>query len=78
MKRAKAQQRDAQTDPAAFRRLCVETGNKKISMGDEDPAAFRRLCVETIDAITAEHLFLPAAFRRLCVETLRTQDIGFC
>ena len=35
------------TRPAAFRRLCVETGNKKISMGDKDPAAFRRLCVET-------------------------------
>ena len=34
--------------PAAFRRLCVETENRKAVFRRLDPAAFRRLCVETI------------------------------
>ena len=35
-------------DPAAFRRLCVETSGGGGSSGGGGPAAFRRLCVETI------------------------------
>ena len=34
-------------DPAAFRRLCVETSALMPKMAMTDPAAFRRLCVET-------------------------------
>ena len=34
-------------NPAAFRRLCVETRNTLVVGGHEGPAAFRRLCVET-------------------------------
>ena len=34
--------------PAAFRRLCVETGIDIILITQMPPAAFRRLCVETI------------------------------
>ena len=34
--------------PAAFRRLCVETGALRLTNLLIDPAAFRRLCVETI------------------------------
>ena len=34
-------------EPAAFRRLCVETNHFFISSGARLPAAFRRLCVET-------------------------------
>ena len=33
--------------PAAFRRLCVETQERKIEPLRSSPAAFRRLCVET-------------------------------
>ena len=33
--------------PAAFRRLCVETGGGGSHGGGNSPAAFRRLCVET-------------------------------
>ena len=33
--------------PAAFRRLCVETGDGLDGTGLPSPAAFRRLCVET-------------------------------
>ena len=33
--------------PAAFRRLCVETGLFGFKSGRGTPAAFRRLCVET-------------------------------
>mgnify|MGYP001641201058 CR=1 FL=1 len=36
-----------QVDPAAFRRLCVETATKSKPVTDFVPAAFRRLCVET-------------------------------
>ena len=57
-------------DPAAFRRLCVETTTKEFFAKITKPAAFRRLCVET--AASAAELGAqaePAAFRRLCVET---------
>ena len=33
--------------PAAFRRLCVETGRRGCRLRKRRPAAFRRLCVET-------------------------------
>ncbi|OFS00560.1 hypothetical protein HMPREF2954_08760 [Neisseria sp. HMSC067H09] len=33
--------------PAAFRRLCVETGKNYQCVCRPKPAAFRRLCVET-------------------------------
>ena len=33
--------------PAAFRRLCVETGDAARTFCPKNPAAFRRLCVET-------------------------------
>ena len=33
--------------PAAFRRLCVETGDSTTFSTPSPPAAFRRLCVET-------------------------------
>ena len=39
--------------PAAFRRLCVETGDNPEMLINILPAAFRRLCVETISAIRA-------------------------
>ena len=35
-------------DPAAFRRLCVETVSHDLCKHINKPAAFRRLCVETI------------------------------
>ena len=34
-------------EPAAFRRLCVETDELSTAIEEEQPAAFRRLCVET-------------------------------
>ena len=37
-------------DPAAFRRLCVETLERSKEDYTRDPAAFRRLCVETAKA----------------------------
>ena len=37
--------------PAAFRRLCVETGRQTLSFLRVSPAAFRRLCVETSSAV---------------------------
>ena len=56
-------------NPAAFRRLCVETMDFSNFMSSGDPAAFRRLCVET-NLVRPPILFAaPAAFRRLCVET---------
>ena len=56
--------------PAAFRRLCVETGLINPSQYRRcRPAAFRRLCVETIIAPLGKMMWAPAAFRRLCVET---------
>ena len=55
--------------PAAFRRLCVETGHTVAACGDDFPAAFRRLCVETLPNVQRWLICPPAAFRRLCVET---------
>ena len=55
--------------PAAFRRLCVETKMTAILRLKLPPAAFRRLCVETLDVLGAIEDAPPAAFRRLCVET---------
>ena len=56
-------------EPAAFRRLCVETVSAYLVVSPPLPAAFRRLCVETFVSDLIEHLQKPAAFRRLCVET---------
>ena len=58
-------------DPAAFRRLCVETVHMVIKKPFISPAAFRRLCVETRNTETLKDSVLPAAFRRLCVETIK-------
>ena len=55
--------------PAAFRRLCVETGLEAYSVLAFGPAAFRRLCVETRLYLDLNSNAIPAAFRRLCVET---------
>ena len=55
--------------PAAFRRLCVETGLAAGAATCACPAAFRRLCVETMNRKKAKPSIQPAAFRRLCVET---------
>ena len=42
-----------QKEPAAFRRLCVETGYARIPKQNLcQPAAFRRLCVETISPLS--------------------------
>ena len=35
-------------EPAAFRRLCVETRFQTARISAQIPAAFRRLCVETV------------------------------
>ena len=57
-------------NPAAFRRLCVETCTPVFKTGNTAPAAFRRLCVETEKPnLTTAIACRPAAFRRLCVET---------
>ena len=58
-------------DPAAFRRLCVETRFASSTSWFQVPAAFRRLCVETIVSFSKPWTTVPAAFRRLCVETIR-------
>ena len=55
--------------PAAFRRLCVETSEMFGAVESAVPAAFRRLCVETIPTDNRPNRSYPAAFRRLCVET---------
>ena len=55
--------------PAAFGRLCVETGLLSVWVRDCTPAAFGRLCVETNQRDTVRKLIAPAAFGRLCVET---------
>ena len=56
--------------PAAFRRLCVETGYLLLVSAFIWPAAFRRLCVETNGyCFRFQVPHSPAAFRRLCVET---------
>ena len=59
-------------EPAAFRRLCVETVIVFGSASETAPAAFRRLCVETDTQITMPAKSSPAAFRRLCVETAKS------
>ena len=59
--------------PAAFRRLCVETGSSPLWLWQCLPAAFRRLCVETGKPFRPEITTVPAAFRRLCVETPRLE-----
>ena len=59
-----------EAQPAAFRRLCVETVRVRTSVYASKPAAFRRLCVETRSTVsTRTQATAPAAFRRLCVET---------
>ena len=55
--------------PAAFGRLCVETGLIDSDYQGELPAAFGRLCVETRAAFFIHKIMYPAAFGRLCVET---------
>ena len=57
------------SNPAAFGRLCVETGLIPVMPRVYLPAAFGRLCVET--ALSKPNLWekKPAAFGRLCVET---------
>ena len=55
--------------PAAFGRLCVETGGGGGGSNGNGPAAFGRLCVETIMTLGATLDGIPAAFGRLCVET---------
>ena len=56
-------------NPAAFRRLCVETTALVPVLNNQFPAAFRRLCVETKWKDIKRFNVAPAAFRRLCVET---------
>ena len=60
--------------PAAFRRLCVETGASNPRLVPADPAAFRRLCVETLSGDWKNAIASPAAFRRLCVETPKNKS----
>ena len=56
--------------PAAFGRLCVETGLRAVGLATGRPAAFGRLCVETKSIIREHNCVIPAAFGRLCVETV--------
>ena len=44
------------TQPAAFRRLCVETHINLVVNTGRHPAAFRRLCVETTISFTPNYL----------------------
>ena len=55
--------------PAAFGRLCVETGDNTGKVANPHPAAFGRLCVETVQDYVVDLSNEPAAFGRLCVET---------
>ena len=48
MKHNKGLAFDMTPNPAAFRRLCVETGKVIAERWLGMPAAFRRLCVETM------------------------------
>ena len=63
--------------PAAFGRLCVETGSEFKPETTMDPAAFGRLCVETLSSTRCRIVRQPAAFGRLCVETGLKQMIDF-
>ena len=47
LKQATKSEKYTQEEPAAFRRLCVETHMPHMRPGNGFPAAFRRLCVET-------------------------------
>ena len=47
LKRPHARRKARKQTPAAFRRLCVETGKRWADYSKAFPAAFRRLCVET-------------------------------
>ena len=47
LKPAPIQDMGPESEPAAFRRLCVETGRRYVPLSNISPAAFRRLCVET-------------------------------
>ena len=47
LKHIKATKKMNDYQPAAFRRLCVETQNGTRKFAQMFPAAFRRLCVET-------------------------------
>ena len=51
LKQAEQPKHYQQSEPAAFRRLCVETVATESPSYDTSPAAFRRLCVETINLI---------------------------
>ena len=66
-------QSEVRSGPAAFRRLCVETGGRFYERCWLMPAAFRRLCVETSFHERTFFDKYPAAFRRLCVETFIDQ-----
>ena len=70
LKRTERRTQSRGDDPAAFRRLCVETIYNGAFIHREFPAAFRRLCVETTSQSNTAVCNSPAAFRRLCVETL--------
>ena len=50
LKHIKATKKMNDYQPAAFRRLCVETQNGTRKFAQMFPAAFRRLCVETYKA----------------------------
>ena len=69
LKRDRYNQKVTSDVPAAFRRLCVETGYASLAEVARKPAAFRRLCVETAMSAPVMADGIPAAFRRLCVET---------
>ena len=56
-------------EPAAFRRLSVETVINPYKIHEYGPAAFRRLSVETSEPKQTNKMQGPAAFRRLSVET---------
>ncbi len=47
-------------EPAAFRRLCVETATSLYPVTGSHPAAFRRLCVETTHKTKVETKSEPA------------------
>ena len=74
LKLQQLKQQKHESQPAAFRRLCVETNNDIVDQESSVPAAFRRLCVETFSVAFAICSRVPAAFRRLCVETTGTTE----
>ena len=62
-------------DPAAFRRLCVETGDwlRKIPAEHSQPPSGGCVLKHAETGGNSVHTF-PAAFRRLCVETPNTPN----